>query len=81
MTGNVFWNLVFLVDLGGVIGLALAAFERWPWLAHRLELLFYSAGCLVVVVLGVGFIAANVFGPKRGVNIGGIHYEDVWRDD
>ena len=81
MTANVFWNLVFLVDVGGVIALALVAFERWPGLAHRLELLFYGAGCLVVVVLAMGFIAAHVFGPRRGVYINGIHFEDIWRDD
>lgn len=77
---HVFWNLLFLVDLGGVIGLVLMAFERWPWLINRLELLFYGAGCLGVVVLGLCFIAAQAFGPKRGVNINGCHYEDFWSD-
>jgi len=81
MIANVFWNLVFLADLGGVIGLAIYALGRWPWLGQRLELLFYGAGCLLVVVLGLGFIAAHVFGPKRGVWIHGQKYTDFWSDN
>jgi len=77
---HVLWNLVFLADIGGVIGLVLAAFERWPWLINRLELIFYAGACLGAVVLGLGFILAHVFGPKRGVDIGGQHFEDFWSD-
>jgi positive regulator of sigma E activity len=83
MLKNVFFNLVFLIDLGGSIGLALAAFVRWPWLAQRLELLLYALSCMVVLVLALAFIAARRFERRSryGVRIGdyGMEHTD-WRE-
>lgn len=78
MLTNVFWNLVFLADVGGILALALYSLARWPWLVHRLELLFYEAGCLLILVLAVGFFVAHrIRYPKvNGYYAGGIHYGD-----
>ena len=81
MAKNIFWNLVFLLDFGGVIALALYALARWLWLIHRLDVLLTVGGCLVVLVLVGAAIWQYAFFPRRGVIIHGIHYEDFWSDD
>jgi hypothetical protein len=79
---NIFWNLVFLVDLGGVIGLVLVAIERWPGLVNRVSELLTLGACSLVLLFVAGFLWTNVLHPfQRGVWINGIHYEDVWRDE
>jgi len=81
MASNIFWGWVFVVDLGGTIGLLLAAMMRWPWLIHRLELVFYGAGCLLVVVLLVAFVLTRIHEAswRGGEIISGLEYHD-WRD-
>ena len=63
-------------------GLILAGVLAGLYIVWRFSDAILTVLCVVVpVVLIAGFIATHVFGPKRGVNIGGIHYEDFWSDD
>jgi len=81
MIENIFWNLVFLADVGGCIALGLYALARWPVLIQRADTILTLAGCSILLVLLAGFVAAHVFEVRRGAWIHGVHYEDVWRDD
>jgi len=81
MLANIIFNLIFLIDLGGIIALVLYALARWPVLVKRADTLLGLAACLIPLVLIAGFVVTHVFGPSRGVNTHGCHYEDVWRDD
>jgi hypothetical protein len=81
MAGNIFWNLVFLFDFGGIIALVLYALARWPKLVKQLDTLIFLGAFLLLLVLLAGAIVAHAFSPRRGVYIHGMHYEDIWRDD
>ena len=78
---NLIWNLIFFFDLGGALALVLYALARWPWLVHRLELLFYGVSCLLVLLLAVGFVLTRIHEAswRGGAIINGIEYHD-WRD-
>jgi hypothetical protein len=80
MASNIFWNLVFLLDIGGVIALVLYALARWPMLAKQLDTLIFLGGFLLLLVLLAGSIVVYAFRPRRGVYIHGVHYEDFWSD-
>ena len=82
MIANIFWNLVFLVDVGGVIALGLYALANWSVLIQRADELLTLAACAVPLMLLAGFLWTHVLNPyQRGVTIHGVHYEDAWRDD
>jgi len=78
MFGNIVWNLIFLLDIGGVIGLIMVACERWPTLIKRLEPLCCSAGGCFVLILLSSFVITHVLGYPRvnGRYNGGVHYGD-----
>jgi hypothetical protein len=81
MLENIFWNLVFIFDLGGIVSLGLYIFARWPSLIKKLDTLLGLAGIFIVLFLIAAAIFNWCFFPRRGVIIHGIHYQDWWKDD
>jgi hypothetical protein len=81
MLANIFWNLVFLLDLGGIIALALYTLAAWPRLLKQLDTLVFLGGLGLLMVCLAGSIVAHAVRPRRGVRIHGVHYADIWRDD
>lgn len=80
--GNVIFNLIFLLDVGGVIAVSLYVAARWPVLIQRADMVLSLAACAVPLLLLAGLLWTHIINPyTRGVTIHGVHYEDTWRDD
>lgn len=56
---NLIWNLIFILDLGGLIALSLAAWMRWPGLARLVDVSLCLAGPVLAVALALGFVRAR----------------------
>ncbi len=74
---NIFWNLVFIFDCGGILALCFCVIEQWPQLVNKLNDLLSLAACITPVVLAVSFFM--VHGRKHthnGYYSHGVHYGD-----
>lgn len=61
--GNIFWNTVFFMVIGGIIGLAIVAYDRYPAAARVLRSVpdaIAAVGMLLCAVLFVAFIVARI---------------------